>query len=1091
MSDLKMLEDKLNNLLSDNKSAKKKIIDARNELAWEIRNVNRIRSIELADESIQISLAVPKYPEGAALGYCIKANADKYKNPAKALSIAKEVLQLNKTINDDDIAYRAANTFGVIYANLGNVEEGLRYYLEAMNISERIGKIVYKADTVLNLADLFSKTGNNRRAIEYTEQAYQLYETCEDHEGLCYAITNLAEFNLQENQIDQVRKYIGKFDQIKNAEMYPLLKLVINMIKGVLFVEDKEYDAALELYRDILEKHRHNPDSIVAEVAIRYTKILYDQKEFSMAAEAVAKATEIAENVDSLEFRKECKKLESEIYAVRGEYKKAYLLRKQYDALQKELSQINTEEKISNYKIMYETEQIKKISERFDLALEAAQTGLWDINPQTGDVYYSSQWFTMLGYTENELPHNHDTWSSLLHPDEFSKAIKEFETNIIHAKPGDKKFTNQEFRLRKKDGSYCWILSRGRVMEWKEDKPVRVVGTHIDITRIKYLSEELKIARDEAEAATKAKGDFLANMSHEIRTPMNAIIGLNHLLSRTEMSNKQKDYVNKVSHSATGLLGIINDILDFSKIEAGKMDIEKIDFELNDVFDNLLNLVGEKVRDKGLKLIIDTDKDVPPFINGDSLRIGQILINFVSNALKFTEKGEIKISCNLVSQENDSAVLKFSVKDSGIGLSKEQQNKLFQAFTQADTSTTRKYGGTGLGLSISKRLAELMGGSVGVEGELGLGSTFFFTISCKVLKTIISKSKINISTELLKSIRGASILLAEDNEINQQVAVELLETEGFFVDVADDGKIACGKIEQKEYDLVFMDLQMPNMNGFEATGRIRKELNKKELPIIAMTADAMTGIEEKVKDAGMDDYVTKPIDLNQLWKSLSQWIKPGDRELPEGYTKKDTPEDGEVFPDIEGIDTESGLKRVGNNSKLYRNLLKKFVEDYSDKTRTIAELFEKGKIEEAVRDAHTVKGVSANLGAQVLQNQMADIELKLNEGEDLKESLALTDEILSNLFLSIEESGVLSEETQVNTDKETITTDKLMSLLSDAVEALSMRKPKPAIEILDELEKYELSVSAKEQISQSSKFLAKYKMKEALAILNNMIESFT
>jgi len=651
----------------------------------------------------------------------------------------------------------------------------------------------------------------------------------------------------------------------------------------------------------------------------------------------------------------------------------------------------------------------------------------------------------------------------------------------------EKKSLNFEISIPIANGSIRIHLTEKFPLFDEQGEVYGMCGLATDITNQKDIEKELQQAKILAEEATKAKGDFLANMSHEIRTPMNAIIGLNHLLSRTEMNNKQKDYVSKVSYSATGLLGIINDILDFSKIEAGKMDIENIDFELNDVFENLLNLVGEKVRQKGLDLIVDVNKDVPPSINGDSLRIGQILINFVSNALKFTEKGEIKISCNLVSKENDSAVLKFSVKDSGIGLSDEQQNKLFQAFTQADSSTTRKYGGTGLGLSISKRLAELMGGSVGVEGELGEGSTFYFTINCKVLKTHVSKSKINISTELLNSIRGASILLAEDNEINQQVAVELLETEGFFVDVADDGKIACDKIEQKGYDLVFMDLQMPNMNGFEATDKIRKELNKTDLPIIAMTADAMTGIEEKVKDAGMDDYVTKPIDLNQLWKCLSQWIEPGERELPAGYTVKDTSEEVEVFPRIEGIDTESGLKRVGNNSKLYRNLLKKFVEDYSDVTKKIDELSINGKIEDAVREAHSVKGVSANLGAVELQNQMAVIEQKLKDGEDLKESLTIADEIISQHVSAINESGVLDEEVSKEIERISITTEKLKSLIQEAIDSLSVRKPKPAIEILEKLETFDIEKKKKDQLNEASGYLGKYKMKDAEEILEKVI----
>ena len=753
----------------------------------------------------------------------------------------------------------------------------------------------------------------------------------------------------------------------------------------------------------------------------------------------------------------------------------------------------------------------------------------------------------------------------------------------------------------------------------------------MEIAERKRLEKELKNAKDEAEAATKAKGDFLANMSHEIRTPMNAIIGLNHLLSRTEMSNKQKDYVTKVSNSAKGLLGIINDILDFSKIEAGKMDIENIDFEVNDLFENLMNLVSEKVREKGLELIIAINKDVPPSINGDSLRIGQILINFVSNALKFTEKGEIIISCNLISKEDDTAVLRFSVKDSGIGLSDEQQKKLFNAFTQADTSTTRKYGGTGLGLSISKRLAELMGGSVGVEGEQGVGSTFYFTITCKVLKTHVpnklivpqeindlrvlivddnevardilgeyisdfnfrvttvnngreaiseflltngetedpydlvlldykmpdlngievarefkkleshnqpkiilvtaygredilneaegdifdgyllkpvmesilfdtimqvfghensitsrAKSSKSISTELLNSIRGASILLAEDNEINQQVAVELLETEGFLVDVADNGKIACEKIDKKTYDLVFMDIQMPVMDGLEATGEIRGIPANKDLPIVAMTADAMTGIEEKVKEAGMNDYITKPIDLGQLWNCLSLWVKPGERELPEGYVVKDKTDNIEIFPAITGIDTEAGLYRVGNNAKLYRNLLKKFVEDYSDVTKKIDELSINGKIEEAVREAHSVKGVSANLGAVDLQNQMAVIERKIKDGEELKKSLDMADGIIGQLVGAISESGVLIEIETEDQSGDTISSEDQTTRLNEAMDSLNKRKPKPAIEILDSLIHSDISENLKTQLQEAQELLGKYKMKEAIEVMKNI-----
>ena len=338
-------------------------------------------------------------------------------------------------------------------------------------------------------------------------------------------------------------------------------------------------------------------------------------------------------------------------------------------------------------------------------------------------------------------------------------------------------------------------------------------------------------------------------------------------------------------------------------------------------------------------------------------------------------------------------------------------------------------------------------------------------------------------------IRGAKLLLVEDNEINQQVAKETLEQEGFYVDVAEDGKICVERLQaDNSYDLVLMDLQMPVMDGYEATIVIRKDDRFKDLPIVAMTAEAMTGVMGQVEEVGMNDYVTKPIVPGKLWKALTKWIKPGDRKLPDGFAiqKKSILQDS--FPIIEGIDTEAGLNRVASNHKLYKNLLKKFIENYSDVTGRIAELKEQERVEEAVREAHTVKGVSANLGAEVLQKQMAEIELKLKEGGYLKDSLALADEMIGKLVRAIEKSGVTAEEVLEESEKISITTEEMTAKLQLANESLSKRKPKPAIELLDELEKYDVPLSTREQINKISALLEKYKMKEAMKTLDSLLD---
>jgi signal transduction histidine kinase/CheY-like chemotaxis protein len=513
------------------------------------------------------------------------------------------------------------------------------------------------------------------------------------------------------------------------------------------------------------------------------------------------------------------------------------------------------------------------LNNRLSLATDSAGIGVWDFNIKDNILIWDDWMYILYGVDKEKFSGAYEAWRKGLHPDDVSRC----ESELQDALKNGKEF-NTEFRVIWENNEIHYLKANGQVQRDAQGNAERMIGINYDITERKESFERLQNALEKAKVASEAKSEFLANMSHEIRTPMNGVIGMINLLFDTRLNDQQQKYAQTVKSSAESLLGIINDILDFSKVEAGKLELEPLDFDIHQLMQDFRSIMSFRTEEKGLTFHCPVNETEPYWLNADVGRIRQILVNIVGNAIKFTEHGEIQVLYYIEPQANHQTQLRFEISDQGIGLNEEQKNQLFERFIQADGSTTRRYGGTGLGLAISKQLVELMHGKIGVESELGQGSTFWFTLILangqQPPDTLADEpNSLLHSTE--KTVFSGKVLVVEDNAVNQLVAQSQLEDLGIQVSLAENGKVATQMLESHHYDLVFMDCQMPIMDGFEASGIIRDTSSPvldHDVPIIAMTANAIKGDREKCLAAGMSDYLSKPVDPDKLSLILNKWL---------------------------------------------------------------------------------------------------------------------------------------------------------------------------------------------------------------------------
>lgn len=642
-----------------------------------------------------------------------------------------------------------------------------------------------------------------------------------------------------------------------------------------------------------------------------------------------------------------------------------------------------------------------------------AHIGSWEWDIVTDKMEWSDELYRIYGLNPRDIEATYENYLKHIHPDDRKNLEGIIQQAINNYQP-----FNFFHKLVRKDGMVRVAHSIGKVIKDSNGKIIKMTGTAQDITEQKqaeekalHLIEEKNKAEREklvAEEATKSKQQFLANMSHEIRTPMNAIIGFTKVILKTDLNEKQKEYLNAIKTSGDSLIVLINDILDLAKVDSGKMSFEKIPFKLSATISSMLLLFDGKIKEKNLKLVREYDDSVPDVLLGDPVRLQQIILNLLSNAVKFTKEGKITVSVRLLEENTESASIEFSVADTGIGIPENKIGKIFENFQQATSKTARLFGGSGLGLSIVKQLVETQHGTISVKSKVGEGSIFSFILNFK--KT---NEKMETETDqglvLEDGVKNIKVLVAEDVKMNQLLMQTVLEEFGFKTDLAENGKVAIEKLKKNEYDIVLMDIQMPEMDGFEATELIRRDINSR-IPIIALTADVTSADVAKCKSVGMNDYISKPIDEKFLYNMIVKYVKGKNNPLHNG--------NGKTQADMEkqkctNLDYLKNLTR--GNPKMIMEMINVYLQEnpkFIDKMKQAIDTMDWELLQRA---SHSIKPSFSTMG---ISKKFTDMVSKIQEHAEQKQK----PEAIKELFQKIE---TVCSQAREELEEELVTLEKI------------------------------------------------------------------
>ncbi len=888
-------------------------------LAFEYQNVSIERSIEYDKKSIEILEKQNKQKEISDILNNIGLSYYSLSDYSKALDYFVKSLKIKEEIGDKKSIAKSLNNIGVVYKTFGNYSKAIDYLKQSLMIKEKINDQLGTAQTLNNIGVIYKDLGNFRHSLEYTREALEIYEKLNNKNGIASAYNNIGIAFESLNDINFALDYYYKSLRIK--EELNDKKGIGNTYNniGYIFQRKNDLEKAIEYYLMSLNIRNEINDKFGIASSLNNIGEIYCKKgEYQKAINILNNSLKISQNKNLLDIQKRNYKHLSEVYSKLEDHKMSLDFYRKFVKLKDSIFSEKVNKQISLLKVKYDSEKKEKenVLLKKDIEIQQVKIRLYQIiiailflsvtiiiffifrnyriKKKAGQIIEKknvkiSDQKNLIEDTLDKYKETKDQNQAILEvlPDLIFLFDKNGKFLFYHAPNEDNLYLPPEKFM----GKFIHDVLPGEIAD-KFTSALKKISESNNLTSFEYdmkISDKIKnfearitktgsgdffsIVRDitgmknaikEAEEATKAKSLVMASLSHEIRTPLSSIIGITSVLEDTELTEEQKEYLGVIVTSGNNLIYLINNILDFSKLESGKIKIEKYEFNLQKLIDEVIKMLEIKAIDEDIEILAEVEKNIPQIVIGDKIRLNQVLINLINNALKFTKKGTVKVKVEKFDQDADSLRLKFSVIDTGEGVSFKERDKLFRDFSQANDSITRKYGGTGLGLSICKQLVTMMGGEIGLESAKGKGSNFWFTIVFdrgKELEIKTLKIPILIKKEIIIDENVLSVLLVEDNLLNQKFAAAILKKAGHKVDLAENGEIGVDLYTKNKYDIVLMDIQMPVMDGIVATKNIRKyekENKLKRTKIVAVTAYAMEGDKDRFLSAGIDEYLAKP-----------------------------------------------------------------------------------------------------------------------------------------------------------------------------------------------------------------------------------------